>query len=158
MIGKNIETKEAQRTRTSNQAFLHDQVLVLQDETGIQLHPYIVGQGTADPIEGNIGQSIGDELDVRNVTFKMFVENAFSLPLVYYRLVFINCSIGRIHGAHTLHTQLSNPMSQHNVEKLRLDETNKEAAAAPLEAQVTVIIKNSQCGIPRNRRLHRKRR
>lgn len=90
-----IETKESQRKSQTNVGLPHNNVHVVSDLTGTDLNIFrMAGQGSADPMEGNNGNRIGDRVTVKGIMIKGFLENALSRPKVHYRVMLVRGAKG----------------------------------------------------------------
>lgn len=94
-IWSTIETKEATRSTAASVGFYHNNVGVIQDSAGgTFLNPFLITQGTADPMTGSAGARIGDTISVKGLLIKGFFENSLDRARVYYRFMLIKCAKG----------------------------------------------------------------
>lgn len=85
-IESTIETKESTQTTATNLALPHNNVKVIYN-------PMQVNIGTGDPMTG-VGNRIGDQITVRGLKIKMFLQNQAQRPKVWYRIMVIKSASG----------------------------------------------------------------
>lgn len=83
---KECETKESTQTTSTNLALAHNTLNVIYN-------PMYVNIGTGDPSTG-IGNRIGDEIIVKGLKLKFYLQNQAERPKVWYRLFVIRSSSG----------------------------------------------------------------
>jgi len=95
-ITRTIETKETQWKTPVNVGYFHNSLAAINDITASPLNIFNMGQGVSD--NGNTTNSannrIGDQITVRNVVFKLFIENALNRPKVFYDIMLIKFAKG----------------------------------------------------------------
>lgn len=88
-LWKAIETKEG-CYRVAKVDCPHNNVLVLTDAaSGTPLNPFRRAAGTADPMDANPMQIVGDQCTMRGMKIKGFFECALGRSKVYFRLMLI---------------------------------------------------------------------
>jgi len=104
-ISRTIETKENQWKTAVDFGYFHNTLSVINDVNGNPLNIFAMGQGVQD--NGNITTSapnrIGDTITVKNVTFKLFIENALNRPRVFYDIMLIKMAKGDTLNTTTLY-------------------------------------------------------
>lgn len=94
-LNRMIETKEAQRKSGVNVALPHNGLHVVDDDAGGLLNIFrLAGQGAADPMEAGNGNRVGDQITVKGVMIKGFMENALARPRVFYRIMLLRGAKG----------------------------------------------------------------
>lgn len=101
-----IETKESQWKSNVNVAMPHNNVHIITASTGggsyLNIFKFFtLGPNDEDMGTGN-GQRVGDQINVRRVVFKMFLENALNRSKVYYRFMLVRCAKGDLPTRATL--------------------------------------------------------
>lgn len=91
-----IETKESQRVGPINSPLGHNNVEVFPDSSGGYLNPFLMTQGSGDPMAQGTGNRIGDQVAVKGLTIKAFFENALQRSRVYYRIMLVKCAKGDV--------------------------------------------------------------
>jgi hypothetical protein len=104
-ISRTIETKENQIKTIVNEGYLHNRLAVINDSGGAPLNFFAMIQGVADNGNGPTPQPnrIGDSISVRNVVFKLFIENALNRPKVFYDIMLIRSAKGDVVSTTTLY-------------------------------------------------------
>lgn len=97
-----IETKENTRSSASNVALPHNNVYVVQASNGVVFDVFRQDQGAGDPMQGNFGNRIGDQISVKGLLLKGFVENALGRPKVYYRIMLLRGAKGETFSRDTI--------------------------------------------------------
>lgn len=92
-LSRTIETKEGSY-RMVNQQLPHNNVIILNDTNGNVFNPFRSSNNTGDPMGANDMQRIGDQISVKGVMFKFFVEGSLSRSKVYFRFMLIRCAKG----------------------------------------------------------------
>lgn len=85
-IESTIETKESTQTTSTNLALPHNDIRVIYN-------PMQVNVGTGDPMTG-VGNRIGDQITVKGLKIKMFLQNQAARPKVWYRIFVVKSSSG----------------------------------------------------------------
>lgn len=93
-IWSTIETKEASHSSAASVGFFHNSVGIVQDAATGPLNPFLITQGTADPMSGAGSVRIGDSITVRGLLIKAFMENSLNRGRVYYRLMLVKMAKG----------------------------------------------------------------
>lgn len=99
---KMIETKENTRSSAANVALPHNNVYVVQASNGVVFDIFRQDQGVGDPMQGNFGNRIGDQINVKGVMLKGFVENALGRPKVFYRIMLLRGAKGETFSRDTI--------------------------------------------------------
>lgn len=98
MIGRTIETKESQEranTGTGIQNVAHNNVLLVSNQgRSAALNPFITTQGSTDPMSENTGQRIGDQITLKGLSIKMFLENPVDRCNTHYRIMLLRGAKG----------------------------------------------------------------
>ena len=106
MMNRNLETKENQErvnTGSTIQNCAHNNILLLQNQTrGIAFNIFTLGNGNADPMNENSGGRIGDEINLKGISIKMFLENPIDRCNTYYRIMLIRGAKGETFDRGTL--------------------------------------------------------
>jgi len=104
-ISRTIETKENQWKTQADFGYFHNLLSVINDVNGNPLNIFGMAQGVLD--QGNGAQAganrIGDQITVKNVTFKLFIENALNRPKVFYDIMLIRSAKGDVATTATLY-------------------------------------------------------
>jgi hypothetical protein len=90
---RTIETKEFTWRTSPNVALPHNNVTVVQQQSGGDLNIFRSANSTDDPM-GVGGSRIGDKITVKGIMIKGFFENALSRPKVYYRVMLLRGAKG----------------------------------------------------------------
>lgn len=90
---KQIETKEGS-WRVTNVSLPHNNLVVLNNSTGSVFNPFESGQGIQDPNGSNVLSRIGDQISVKGIKFKFFVECSLGRAKVYFRFMLVRCAKG----------------------------------------------------------------
>lgn len=53
-----------------------------------------INQGTGDPMGAGTASRVGDEINIKGVALKIFLESAANRPKVYYRVMVLKCAKG----------------------------------------------------------------
>lgn len=118
-LTRTIETKQAQWKTGTNISLPHNAPVVLQNSAGGDLNPIRTVIGTDDPMTGNSGSRIGDEITIRGLKIVGFFENSLSRAKVYYRFMLIKCPRG-------VNPTAGNGIFQGNSGNRMLDDVNTE--------------------------------
>lgn len=98
-----IETKESCRKTQTNVALPHNQLTVVVDASGTTpLNIFTTVQGTNDPMEANNGSRIGDQVHIKGIMIKGFMENALARPKVFYRVMLLRGAKGETFSRATI--------------------------------------------------------
>lgn len=89
-----IETKEGCLKTSGNYTLPHNAVVVLQNNVGAVLNPLFTQQGTADRMEVNYCNRIGDRVTFRGISIRAMFENQLGRAKVHYRFMVIKCAKG----------------------------------------------------------------
>lgn len=89
-----IETKEGCQRTSTNLGLAHNNISVVGTSAGGDMNPIITQNGTGDPMDRTIGNRIGDQISVKGVLFKAFIENALGRSKVHYRILLIRAAKG----------------------------------------------------------------
>lgn len=92
-LTRTIETKEG-CYRLVNSQLAHNNVTILNDNNGNPLNPFRSTLNTGDPMGANDMQRIGDQISVKGVLFKFFVEGSLNRSKVYFRFMLVRCAKG----------------------------------------------------------------
>jgi hypothetical protein len=95
-ISRTIETKENQWRTQVDYGYFHNSLAVINDLNGNPLNIFSMGQGTGDNGNANSAANnrIGDQITVKGVMFKLFLENALNRPRVFYDIMLIRAAKG----------------------------------------------------------------
>jgi len=95
-ISRTIETKENQYKTQVDMGYYHNTLAVINDSSGNPLNFFSMLQGTSDSGNGPTpaANRIGDQISIRGVMFKLFVENALNRPKVFYDIMLIRSAKG----------------------------------------------------------------
>lgn len=102
LINKKIETKESQRKGSAMQSIYHNNTRTITDADGAAMNPFTVTWGTQDPMEGQAGNRIGDEINVKGLSIKMFLENPIDRANTHYRIMLLKGAKGDTFGRSTI--------------------------------------------------------
>lgn len=98
-----IETKEACRKSQVNVALPHNQVTVVLDSGGsTPLNIMTISGGISDPMEANAGNRVGDQISIKGIMIKGFMENALARPKVFYRIMLLRGAKGETFSRSTI--------------------------------------------------------
>lgn len=89
-----METKEISRRTGDNVAMLHNRITLVTDSAGNPFNIFQSALGVNDPMGSNAGDHIGDQISVKGVMIKGFLENALAWPKVYYRVMLLRGAKG----------------------------------------------------------------
>lgn len=88
-----IETKEGCR-RITNIELPHNNLLVFNDADGNVFNPFISAQATGDPMAAGGMNRIGDQITVKGLKFKFFVQGAMQRSKVYIKFFLVRMAKG----------------------------------------------------------------
>jgi hypothetical protein len=88
-----IETKHFTWRTSVNVNLPHNDVLIVQQQSGGDLNIFRSALGNDDPM-GVGGSRIGDSIAVRGVMIRAFFENALERSKVHYRVMLVRCAKG----------------------------------------------------------------
>jgi hypothetical protein len=88
-----IETKHFTWRTSVNVGLPHNNVTIVQQQSGGDLNPFRSAQSTDDPM-GVGGSRIGDSIAVKGLLIRGFIENALSRSKVHYRIMLVRCAKG----------------------------------------------------------------
>jgi hypothetical protein len=98
MMNRNIETKESQERACGSltlQGCKHNDVLVLQNQGRTAVfNLFTLDNGAGDPMVSNSGSRIGDQITLKGVSIKMFLENPVDRCNTYDRIMVIRGAKG----------------------------------------------------------------
>jgi len=107
MITRNIETKESQQRAcygTLIQACKHNNITVVANlQVGGPLNMFLLANAVGDPMVANSGARIGDQITLKGVSIKMFLENPIDRCNTYYRIMVIRGAKGETFDRTTLY-------------------------------------------------------
>lgn len=90
-----IETKEGSQKSGVNVGLPHNNITVVQNSDGSgALNIFRTGQGSSDPMDRNSGARVGDQISVKGVMIRGFMENALDRAKVHYRVMLLRGSKG----------------------------------------------------------------
>lgn len=92
-LNKMIETKMGTFTSPNNVALPHNNTYIVQSLAGGDLNPLATTNGNQDPMN-IIGQRIGDNITLKGLMIRGFVENALERSKVYYRIMLLKLPRG----------------------------------------------------------------
>lgn len=92
-LARTIETKEGCR-RVTNFQCSHNNLTVLNDADGNVFNPFICAQNVADPMAAGGMNRIGDQITVKRLYFKFFVEASLGRAKVHFRFMLIKMAKG----------------------------------------------------------------
>jgi len=92
-LNKMIETKEYTWKTSANVAMPHNNITIVQQQSGGDLNVFRSSNSTDDPM-GVGGSRIGDSIKLKGVAIVGFFENSLSRPKVFYRVMMIRCAKG----------------------------------------------------------------
>lgn len=98
-----METKEISRKTGDNVGLLHNRVTLVTDSAGNPFNIFQSTLGVNDPMGSNAGDHIGDQISVKGVLIKGFVENALSWPKVYFRVMLLRGAKGDTFSTATIY-------------------------------------------------------
>lgn len=104
---KMIETKHFTWRTSANVDLPHNNVYIVQQQSGGDLNIFRSALGTDDPM-GVGGSRIGDSISCKGVMIRGFFENALSRPKVHYRVMLVRCAKGDTPSRANLFTSDSN--------------------------------------------------
>lgn len=122
-LSRMIETKEGRRTNVTNQNCAHNNTTVLSDD------PLQTDQGIGDPMSGS-GNRIGDQIYVRGLSAKFFLEGALGRTKVYFRVMLLKGAKGETFDRSTIF--------KGNSGNKMLDEINTERFTVIAQKIITV--------------------
>lgn len=129
---KMIETKHFTWRTSANVSLAHNNVTIVQQQSGGDLNPFRSALATDDPM-GVGGSRIGDSVAVRGLMIRGFFENALERGKVYYRVMLVKCAKGDTPNRANLFTSDS--------DNKMIDQVNNERFT--IIAQKTFNIKTS---------------
>ena len=98
-----IETKESCRKTQVNVALPHNQVTLVLDASGsTPFNIMTMIQGVTDPMEANNGARVGDQINIKGIMIKGFMENALARPKVFYRVMLLRGAKGETFSRATI--------------------------------------------------------
>lgn len=95
-LTRTVETKESQLRTQVDYGYYHNSLAVINDFNGSPLNMFNIGQGVLDQgTGGGPGNNrIGDQITVKGVLFKLFIENALNRPRVFYDIMLVKTAKG----------------------------------------------------------------
>jgi len=95
-LSRTIETKENQWKTPVNVGYFHNSLSAINDTTAAPLNIFKLLRGYDDAGNGPTGGSnrIGDQVSIKGVMFKLFIENALNRPKVFYDIMLIKFAKG----------------------------------------------------------------
>lgn len=93
-LTRSIETKEGQWTSANNIGIAHNNITLILKSDGGPLNPFQSANGTADPMDRNQMQRIGDQINVKGMMIKGFFEGALQRSKVYFRVMLVKFARG----------------------------------------------------------------
>ena len=120
-MSRAVETKENQWKTLVNIAYPHNNLTSIKDINGNPLNSFWMGNGSLDDGTGFNSKSnrIGDQITVRGVLFKLFIENALGRPKVFYDIMLIKSAKGDIADRSTLYKGNANNKMIDQIDKER---------------------------------------
>jgi hypothetical protein len=120
MLNRKIETKTSQERANTGigtgrtQGIGHNNILLVNNNArGLPLNPFLISNGVGDPMETNQGQRIGDEISLRGLSIKMFLENPVDRTNTHYRIMLLKGAKGEPFTHNTIfRNQSDNKMIQ----------------------------------------------
>lgn len=92
-LSRTIETKQGTR-RITNLQIPHNQLLVLNDVNGTPYNPFLSANGTGDPMEASSMNRIGDQITVKSLVIKFFLETSLSRSNVHFKFYLVKMAKG----------------------------------------------------------------
>jgi len=106
MMNRNLETKESQERAnagTTIQNIAHNNILVVQNIGRASVfNMFTLNNGTGDPMEANQGSRIGDQIVLKGISIKMFLENPIDRCNTHYRIMVVRGAKGETFDRTTL--------------------------------------------------------
>ena len=96
-----IETKEGCRKSSSNVNLPHNNITVVQANSGGALNVFASSQAAGDPMEATMNR-VGDKISVKGIMVKGFLENAANRPRVHYRIMLLRGAKGETFDRSTI--------------------------------------------------------
>lgn len=100
-IDRMIETKQSNYYTASNVSLPHNNVVILNNSGGTPLNIFQLAQGLNAP-ESGVGSRIGDQVAMKGVTLKFFLENALGRAKVWYRVMLLRGAKGQVFDRSTI--------------------------------------------------------
>lgn len=134
-----IETKEG-CWKVLNVQLPHNQLTVLNDSTGAVFNPFMSNQGVTDPMSSNALTRIGDQITVKGLKFKFFVEASLGRTKVYFRFMLIRMAKGdTLNRVNFFKDAANNKMiDQYNRERFTIVSQKTFSVQAPNPAAASV--------------------
>lgn len=137
-----IESKQFTWRTSADVALPHNNVLVVQQQSGGPLNPFRSANSTDEPM-GVGGSRIGDQISVKGLMIKAFFENALDRSKVFYRVMLVKTSKGDTIDRSTLFKGDSNNkmIDQVNNERHTII-AQKSFSISPPNATATSVLAN----------------
>ena len=118
----------------------HNNLTVLTDSTGATFNPFMSNQGVTDPMSSNALTRIGDQIAVRGLKFKFFVEGSLGRTKVYFRFMLIKMAKGDTLNRTTFFKEAANNkmIDQYNRERFTIIAQKTFSVSAPNPTALTV--------------------
>lgn len=118
----------------------HNNLTVLTDSTGATFNPFMSNQGVTDPMSSNALTRIGDQIAVRGLKFKFFVEGSLGRTKVYFRFMLIRMAKGDTLNRTTFFKDAANNkmIDQYNRERFTIIAQKTFSVSAPNPTALTV--------------------
>jgi len=95
-LSRTIETKENQWKTPLNVGYFHNTLAAINDTSAGPLNVFKISRGADDAGNQPTGglNRIGDQVTIKGVMFKLFIENALNRPKVFYDIMLIKFAKG----------------------------------------------------------------
>lgn len=93
-LNRSIETKEGQWTSAGNISLQHNAITLITKGDGGVLNPFQRANAANDPMAGNQLSMVGDEMKVKGMMVKCFLEGALQRSKVYFRIMLVKFARG----------------------------------------------------------------
>lgn len=100
-LAKNIETKQSNTSTTDNQDIAHNSFV------NVDTNVLSTTQGVTDPTNNSTANRIGDEINLKGVSFKIMLENNNRYPDTTFRILVVKSAKGDTPTTASLFTGLS---------------------------------------------------
>lgn len=131
-LNRMIEPKHYTWRTSPDQGLAHNQISVVQQQSGGDLNPFRSAIAADDPM-GVGGSRIGDRITVKGMMIRGFFENQYNRPKVFYRVMLIKASKGD--------TITRASLFQNNTDNKMIDQLNTERYTVLAQKIFTI-----QCG------------
>lgn len=134
-LTRTIETKQAQWASARNVNLGHNGAYTVQMAAGGDLNPFRCTNGNDDPMGGNLGSRIGDQITIKGLSIVAFLECSLGRAKVFFRMMLVKCPRAQP-------PTIANGLFQGNSNNKMLDTVNTEKFTIVWQRQFNVSCTN----------------